>query len=165
MVFLHLQDVHTCTQAVCTGVLSWQPRDRLVITSLRFSGPVCPPTAELTYLINMDRPLVRTYAHTHTHVRLYIQVHMDMLRDSLHMWTKLLIPPKDTCIHYTYTLILIIGVDSDLLWVPRYDWLLQWDVGVAERAQEGVLRQVADMQIRQQRAPQGWTGGFRAKKK
>lgn len=54
-----------------TGVLSGWPRDRLVITSVSLSGPVCPPTAGLTYLINIDRPLVciQTHTHTHTHTR------------------------------------------------------------------------------------------------
>ena len=74
--------------AVRTDMLLWWPRDGLVITSMNLSGlnyrasgktplmssplplhlcagqPVCPPTAGLTsYLINIDRPLVRIHTH------------------------------------------------------------------------------------------------------
>ena len=82
--------------AVCTGMLSGWPRDRLVITSVSLSGlnyrasgkspllssllplphlcvgqPVCRPSAGLTsYLINMDRPLVHMHTHTHTHTHI-----------------------------------------------------------------------------------------------
>lgn len=84
----HLCEHHSDEKvAVCTGVLSGWPRDKLVITTVRLSGPVCPPTAGLTYLINMDRPLAYIHTHTHTRTNTYvrppIRIHMHMLKDSL----------------------------------------------------------------------------------
>lgn len=81
---------HPKKEAVCAGVLSGWPRDRLVITSVSLSGPVCPPTAGLTYLIIIDRPLVciQTHAHTHTNRMCAHRFKFTCSKIALLMWTQ-----------------------------------------------------------------------------
>lgn len=79
--------------------------------------PVWPPTAGLTYLINIDRPLVHTHTQTHKlHVCSQIQTHTDILRDSPTHVDTLGDTPTKTHTPHMYNDMLIITDKLTLIW-------------------------------------------------